>query len=157
MPDIVTPAVRSRIMQAVRSFNTSPERALGRWMRKLGVFGWKAQVSSLPGTPDFALSAQKLAIFLDGCFWHGCLHCYRAPKSHKPYWRAKLRSNRLRDIHANAALARLGWKVVRLWEHEVRERPKDCVSLILRAANRKSLPSEPMRLRPCRHAVSQKS
>ena len=133
-------------MRGIGSQGTTPEVLLVRWLRKMGVSGWRQQARTLPGRPDLAFDAARLAVFLDGCFWHGCLACYRGPKSNRHYWRTKLRSNRARDIKANQALATLGWKVVRVWEHEVREHPADCVKLILRLAQAKRIPREPVHL-----------
>lgn len=146
MSDNVSPEVRSQVMRAVRSSGTTPESTLKKWMRRMGVLGWKAQGQHLPGRPDFFFPSFKLAVFVDGCFWHGCLRCYRAPKSHKPYWKTKLRTNRARDEKNNEQLRLLNWKTIRLWEHEVATDPQRCVKLILKGAQRKSVPEAPLRL-----------
>lgn len=77
---------------------------------------------NLPGKPDFAFPRQRVAIFVDGCFWHGCPDHYRRPKSRQDFWDAKVAANVNRDCLVNELLAARGWKVLRLWEHELRPR-----------------------------------
>jgi DNA mismatch endonuclease (patch repair protein) len=74
----------------------------------------------LPGTPDLVLARFKTAIFVDGCFWHGCPKHGTMPKSNTKFWRAKILRNVARDKQVDRSLARLGWKVMRVWEHEIR-------------------------------------
>jgi DNA mismatch endonuclease (patch repair protein) len=75
----------------------------------------------LPGRPDFVLPRYKVAVFVDGCFWHGCPVHYKAPVARADFWLGKLTANRNRDAIVNQLLADLGWTVVRVWEHEVRK------------------------------------
>jgi DNA mismatch endonuclease (patch repair protein) len=77
--------------------------------------------SSLPGTPDIAFRRLRLAVFVDGCFWHGCPHHGTAPKTNTSFWVAKIRRNRQRDRQVNRSLKRLRWRVLRIWEHDVRD------------------------------------
>jgi DNA mismatch endonuclease (patch repair protein) len=77
-----------------------------------------------------------VAIFVDGCFWHGCKKCYREPRSNKDYWRMKVKRNRDRDARVNAACKKAGWSALRLWEHVVMRSPKDAVSKIKKALAR---------------------
>jgi len=90
------------------------------------------QSLGLPGKPDFVFEKNKLAVFIDGCFWHGCVKCYRGPKSNKRYWVSKLRLNKARDTKNSKMLLALGWHVLRLWEHQVRMGPGNCVKKIKR-------------------------
>jgi DNA mismatch endonuclease (patch repair protein) len=75
----------------------------------------------LPGKPDIVFISKKMAVFIDGCFWHKCPKCCVAPKSNKKYWLPKLEKNVKNDKKNNKALKKLGWKVVRIWEHEIKK------------------------------------
>ncbi|MBM3841232.1 MAG: very short patch repair endonuclease [Verrucomicrobia bacterium] len=120
--DTVSVAERSRIMSAVRSGgNKATEMVLVKLLRKHGITGWRRRVR-LSGKPDFVFAAQKVAIFVDGCFWHGCpKHC-RMPKGNKDYWRPRIAGNRARDALVSRRLRRAGWRVFRVWEHELARR-----------------------------------
>ena len=74
----------------------------------------------LPGTPDFAFTGQQVAVFVDGCFWHGCPRHYAVPRSNVTFWKKKLDRNMQRDQRVNGELVALGWAVVRVWEHEAK-------------------------------------
>lgn len=117
--DRVSKATRSRIMASVRSEgNRSTEQLMTRILRKVGVRGhrkhWK-----VVGKPDFAWPGRKIALFVDGCFWHGCPRCDRPSKSRVSFWRKKISDNRRRDIRVSRQLRRLGWTVLRVWECKV--------------------------------------
>ncbi len=86
--------------------------------------------SRLPGRPDFVFSRHRIAVFVDGCFWHGCPLHYQAPKSRAEFWRRKLVANRTRDQRIDAALSVMGWRVLRFWEHEVIEDLHDAAARI---------------------------
>jgi len=77
---------------------------------------------SLPGTPDFAWPRQRVALFVDGCFWHGCPRCYKAPRHNSSFWRAKAAANRARDRRVGRILRTRGWQVIRVWECQVESR-----------------------------------
>jgi DNA mismatch endonuclease (patch repair protein) len=77
---------------------------------------------NLPGKPDFIFRSERLAIFLDGCFWHGCPRCYRPPQDNRSYWKKKLIGNRRRDRRRSRELRLLGWRVLRIWEHTLKSR-----------------------------------
>lgn len=100
--------------------NHSTELALVRLFRARRIRGWRRHYH-IPGKPDFAFPQQRLAIFVDGCFWHGCPQCYGAPKSNSDFWRTKLQANRARDAQVNSELRRRGWRVLRLWEHQMKK------------------------------------
>ena len=102
-------------MRAVRSERTAPERALWRALRALGI-KHRRNDHSLPGSPDASIPSRRLAVFVHGCFWHGCPRHYRAPKSNRAFWGAKLLGNRRRDARARRALNRLGWSAMSAWE-----------------------------------------
>jgi DNA mismatch endonuclease (patch repair protein) len=111
---------RSRIMSAIRGTgNATTELALAKVLRRLRLTGWRRHLP-LRGRPDFAWPSLRVAVFVDGCFWHGCPHCYRAPRANAAFWRAKVEANRRRDRRTAAALRRAGWSVLRVWECRVR-------------------------------------
>jgi DNA mismatch endonuclease (patch repair protein) len=104
-------------MARVRSSNTNPEIELRRALWKAG-FRYRLRLR-LPGSPDVVFLHARLAVFVDGCFWHGCPVHYTKPVRNAVFWREKLKHNVRRDRAADQALAGLGWSVLRLWEHEV--------------------------------------
>lgn len=123
---------RSRIMAHVRSRgNKSTEGKLVSFLRRNRLTGWRRNWK-LVGNPDFVFPHPRVVIFVDGCFWHGCPRCYRRPKSRRKYWDAKVAGNITRDRRSRARLRRLGWRVVRIWEHELVTSPTNCVRRIQR-------------------------
>lgn len=119
--DNVSPEVRSRTMRAVHARNTAPEVRLRRGLFGQGLRGYRVTPCAVPGHPDIAYTKARLAIFVDGCYWHGCpSHC-RRPSSNAEYWNAKIDRNMARDKRMSTTLQRAGWTVVRIWEHEVKE------------------------------------
>jgi DNA mismatch endonuclease (patch repair protein) len=123
MPDTFTVEQRSDIMRRVRSEQTSPELRLRLEFRKQHITGFRAHDDRLPGHPDFAFRSGQVAIFVDGCFWHGCPKCYRRPGSNRAYWDDKVARNIQRAGVVNRTLRDRGWTVLRLWEHELRDMP----------------------------------
>ncbi len=127
--DVFTKKTRSRIMSAIRSKHTSPEMFFRRELRRRKI-SYKLHYGK--EKIDVAIPSSKLAIFVDGCFWHGCpLHGHK-PKSNKAYWLPKLRKNKLRDKAKAARLEASGWKVVRFWEHDIQKRLGRCVSKVVK-------------------------
>ncbi len=138
MPDVFTQAKRSQVMARIRSRgNRDTELALARLLRAHGIKGWRRQVEIrnaecgvrnsvsagsrrlLRVKVDFVFPKRKLAIFVDGCFWHGCPWHATNPRQHAAFWRKKLAANRARDRQVNRALRAAGWRVLRIWEHEL--------------------------------------
>ena len=117
---------RSEIMSRIRSTETGPERAVRSALWAAGVRGWRKnyRVRYGPQQPaqsvvaDVAFPSRRLAVFIDGCFWHGCPSCYRSPKSNAAYWRTKVELNQERDRRQSRALARAEWTIIRFWTHE---------------------------------------
>ena len=139
MTDVHTPEQRSRNMSAVRNRDTKAEVVLRSGLRARKLLGYRCSPRSVPGSPDVAFTRWKVAVFVDGCFWHGCPECYRAPSTNTVFWSAKLQTNRQRDASVNETLDADGWTVLRLWEHEIRRDPDRCAEAIqecLRAAGR---------------------
>jgi DNA mismatch endonuclease (patch repair protein) len=117
--DIVDKRTRSRYMATVKSRgNRSTEERMVRILRENVLTGWRRHYN-IVGTPDFCWPKQKIALFVDGCFWHGCPKCYQSPKSNVKFWRAKVTGNRNRDRRVTSRLHRKGWSVIRIWECEV--------------------------------------
>ncbi|HOX39256.1 MAG TPA: very short patch repair endonuclease [Candidatus Brocadiia bacterium] len=106
-------------MAAIRSKgNRATELRLVSIFRAHGITGWR-RGQSLPGKPDFTFRRERVAVFVDGCFWHGCRwHC-RMPKSKRNYWQQKISRNKARDKAINKALRQSGWHVHRIWEHSL--------------------------------------
>lgn len=126
-------AVRSSTMAAVRSArNRTTELTLATLLRKERISGWRRGVQ-LHGRPDFCFRREQVAVFVDGCFWHGCPKCYRLPGSNKVFWRAKLLYNRHRDALVTRTLRASGWKVLRIWEHQLSHSPQSVVRSLRRA------------------------
>ena len=120
MADIFTTAKRSAIMSRIRGKgNRSTELKFMTLLRARKITGWRRHLP-LAGKPDFAFPDRRLAIFLDGCFWHGCPNHSTQPKSNAVFWRRKIALNRARDSAVTRKLRSSGWRVLRLWEHELR-------------------------------------
>jgi DNA mismatch endonuclease (patch repair protein) len=126
---ISTTPARSRLMARVRRSGTAPELALRTALRRVGLRCRLDAGSGLPGSPDITFRRSRLAIFVDGCFWHGCPRHGTVPKTNTSFWMAKILRNRQRDRLVDRTLKRLGWKVLRVWEHQVR---RDLVGVVQR-------------------------
>jgi DNA mismatch endonuclease (patch repair protein) len=122
--DNVSRLVRSRTMAAVKSTgNRSTERVLRARLVRSGVRGWRMHARDVAGCPDFVFDAAHVAVFVDGCFWHGCPSCHRPPSSNQEYWTRKVARNVARDRRNARALRSGGWTVVRVWEHALKADP----------------------------------
>jgi DNA mismatch endonuclease (patch repair protein) len=147
MTDILTTTERSQRMRQVRSSgNRSTELAIRAALRRARVHGWRRHVrvalgegpkqgsNAMPyARPDFVFAAARLAVFIDGCFWHGCPWHGTQPKARGQIWKEKLVRNRRRDRDVMRRLERRGWTVVRIWEHDVKKRINYCVDRIRNA------------------------
>lgn len=132
MPDIFTKEKRSEVMSLIRAKgNKETEQALAKLLRSEGITGWRRHLP-LPGKPDFAFRKQRLAVFVDGCFWHGCPRCYVRPTTNEAFWEKKRKGNMARDHRVARQLRRQGWKVIRIWEHSLRRFPKRSLGRIQR-------------------------
>lgn len=129
MPDVFTKAKRSIVMAAIRSRgNKDTELKLMAIFRMCRITGWRRHYPIL-GKPDFVFPRERLAIFVDGCFWHGCPKHGRKPGSNREYWVPKLRRNRQRDLNVSRRLRAKGWRVMRIWEHRLLE-PKTVAAAV---------------------------
>lgn len=137
MKDPLSKRERSVLMSKVRnSGNQSTELAVESLLRINKIRGWKKHPKNVIGHPDFFFPATKLAVFVDGCFWHACPKCGRIPKTRVKFWADKIAGNRRRDSRIRRQLSKTGFSVMRIWEHEVSTR--NAVRLlrrILRALN----------------------
>ena len=115
-----TTYARSLLMARVRRSGTACELALRSALHRAGYRYRIESGSRLPGTPDIVLRRFRLAIFVDGCFWHGCPQHGTVPKTNTHFWTAKILRNQSRDKQVDRSLKRDGWKVLRVWEHDVR-------------------------------------
>jgi DNA mismatch endonuclease (patch repair protein) len=114
------PDVSERVKR-VRTSRTSAEREVEKVLRRIGL-RCKRNPKSLPGTPDFLIQDENLAVFVDGCFWHGCPRCFSGTRRNGKWWRAKIETNRRRDKRMDSRLRRLGYRVVHFWEHDSKMR-----------------------------------
>ena len=114
---------RSALMARIGSRNTAPELTVRRLLHALG-YRFRVHRKDLPGTPDIVFPSRRKAIFVHGCFWHahGC-KIGQKPKSNEEFWTAKLGRNRERDAAKRAALEHLGWRVLELWQCEIKDLP----------------------------------
>ena len=111
------PLTKSEQMSRVRGADTGPEMALRRALWRAGL---RYRVRpKIPGRPDLAFVGCKIAVFVDGCFWHGCPEHYKASATNVAFWSEKIARNQRRDREVEIALTKLGWTVMRYWEHEV--------------------------------------
>jgi len=118
MPDVFTKAKRSEVMSRIRGRgNKDTELALARLLRRHRIKGWRRH-QAVFGKPDFVFKQARLAVFVDGCFWHGCPKHATKPKHNRAFWRRKLAANQQRDQIVNGTLRKAGWRVIRIWEHD---------------------------------------
>ena len=121
MTDCFTAARRSEIMARIHSRgNQSTELRFAHLLRAFGIRGWRRN-STLPGKPDFVFRNQRVAVFIDGDFWHSNPSKRHLPRSNRAYWRRKLASNRRRDRIVTQQLRGSGWRVIRIWESDLQK------------------------------------
>lgn len=119
MADVFSKSKRSEVMSRIRAHgNKATELALISFLRLYGITGWRRR-QPLFGKPDFVFRKQKVAVFVDGCFWHGCPKHGTRPKSNAAFWHDKIHRNINRDRLVNATLRAEGWRVLRIWEHDL--------------------------------------
>ena len=112
----------SRVMSANKAKNTSPEIFFRKALWSNGIKGYRLHWKKAPGRPDIAFPSKKIAIFVNGCYWHRCPHCKpHMPKSNVDFWEEKFRKNKNRDIKKEKDLKKEGWKVFTVWECEIKD------------------------------------
>jgi DNA mismatch endonuclease, patch repair protein len=121
MADVFTKAKRSDVMSRIRgNGNKDTELALIRVFRAHHFTGWRRH-QPVFGKPDFIFPKHRVAVFVDGCFWHGCPKHSTKPRTNAPFWERKLAANKRRDRLVSQTLRKTGWRVLRIWEHELTE------------------------------------
>ena len=109
-------------MSSIRSKNTKVEVDFRKKVWTAG-FRYRLYSKKLPGKPDLVFASKKTVVFIDGCFWHKCPKCFKRPASNKKYWDWKIKYNVDKDKRINKELKKIGWKVIRFWEHDVKKNP----------------------------------
>jgi DNA mismatch endonuclease (patch repair protein) len=130
MPDVFTKAKRSEVMSRIRGRgNKDTELALMKLFRQHGITGWQRN-QKVFGKPDFLFRRNRLAVFVDGCFWHGCpKHC-KIPAGNRAFWKKKFAANKARDRLVTRILRQQGWTVIRIWEHNLTRTPHRVIARI---------------------------
>ena len=124
----------SATMSRIRAKNTQPELLARKHLRELGYRGYRLHYKRAAGKPDIAFVGRRVAIFIHGCFWHGCPHCRpRTPKSNATFWTTKVATNQVRDKRKVLALRREGWKVFTVWECKMKRSPEKAMASAVRA------------------------
>ncbi|MFZ3099647.1 MAG: DNA mismatch endonuclease Vsr, partial [Minisyncoccales bacterium] len=137
MVDVLTPSQRSYNMSRIRSKKTGPEILLHDFLISKGLSDFVMQPKNITGRPDFYFPDRKAAVFVDGCFWHGCKRCFQNPKTNKKFWKSKIESNIARDSVVNKKLEDIGITVVRIAEHELNDNHDEVLEKL-----EKSLPQD---------------
>lgn len=116
MADVYSKIKRSQIMASIRGKHTSPEILLARLLKELGL-KFERHKKNLPGSPDVVLPRRKIALFVNGCFWHGHHNCSRAtlPSTNKVFWKIKIEKNKRRDESQRRKLRKMGWSALTFW------------------------------------------
>jgi len=116
-------------MSRIQAKNTGPEVNLRKLLFAQGIRGYRIHYN-LAGKPDIVFTKKKIAIFIDGCFWHKCPICFQEPETHKEFWLKKIGSNVERDLKNTKQLQGDGWTVLRVWEHDIRNTPDEVIKKI---------------------------
>lgn len=130
MTDVLTQGQRKYNMSRIRGKNTGPEMKIRKMLFARGIRGYRIHYN-LPGKPDIVFVKKKIAVFIDGCFWHKCPEDFQEPETRKEFWMKKINSNVERDEKNTVQLTEDGWTVLRIWEHEVRKDPEAVVRRIV--------------------------
>ncbi len=128
MADPLSVEQRSELMRRVRTRDTAPEMMLRHTLWAAGVRGWRLHPKKVTGKPDLAWIGRRLAVFVDGAFWHGHPDYYHGQSG--AFWDEKIARNRARDERVNAELAEAGWQVIRFWDFEVERDPEGCAEQV---------------------------
>jgi len=149
MTDVMTPEQRSRCMAAIKGKDTKPEMLVRKFLFSKGL-RYRVNNHKLPGSPDIVLKKYRTVVFIDGCFWHAHVGCkyYRLPKTNVNFWRHKIAMNIARDYSNTVDLKLAGWRVIRVWECDVRTKAKreatlENLFLSITGARRNPLPYNP--------------
>lgn len=128
--------VVSRVMSANKAKNTSPELALRKLLSSARIRGYRLHPRGVLGRPDIVFTKKKIAIFVNGCYWHHCPKCdLPLPKHNRSFWKAKFARNRLRDEEKIDLLRKDGWKSIVVWEHEINRSPSSTAKKVVSQLN----------------------
>ena len=141
MPDVHTKKQRSYNMSQIRSRDTKPEIRLRRLIYSQGIRGYRI-AAKLPGKPDLVFTKYKIAVFVDGCFWHKCSECFHEPQTNREFWLKKIGDNVIRDRKVTDKLKNDGWTVLRFWEHELKKDINSCCRTILEELKKRGYPDD---------------
>ncbi len=130
--DKVSKEKRSEIMRRVKSRETAIEISFRKLLWNKGV-RYRKNSSEYYGKPDIVVSPRKLVVFLDSCFWHGCRKHLRMPEQNRSYWEDKIRRNKQRDQNVSNYYKSKGWKIIRIWEHQLRNNQPKSINRVRRA------------------------
>ena len=121
----------SKVMSATQRKNTKSELLLRKALRGIGLIGYRLHWKKVPGSPDIAFPGKKIAIFVNGCYWHRCPHCnYKLPEHNKEFWREKFITNVKRDVKNIKDLEEMDWNTLVIWECQINNNINDCISKI---------------------------
>lgn len=123
--DVHTKQQRSYNMSRIKGSGTKPEIRFRKYIWKQGIRGYRVK-SVVRGKPDLYFPKNKVAVFIDGCFWHKCPQCFREPQSNKDFWSEKINKNMQRDLQVNKLLHKQNIREIRFWEHEVKQHIVEC-------------------------------
>ncbi len=140
---------RAQAMRAVKGRgNRTTENRLRAALVRHTIKGWKVRLAGVPGNPDFVFPTLRIAIFVDGCFWHGCPACGHIPRTNSRFWAAKIASNRRRDKANYVRLRRQGFQVLRLWEHSLKKDVSPSIRRICALIKKTLTAKRPNHLKP---------
>lgn len=145
MADILSKKERSRLMARIKGRDTQIEMTIRRSIWREG-YRYRLHSKKLPGRPDIAFVYCRLAVFIDGCFWHRCPIHSTIPQNNRRFWLEKLEANKKRDLRIELELKNLGWHLLRFWEHEVEKTPDKVVRTIKLHLNRLKKRIKPSKL-----------
>lgn len=123
MVDNLTKEMRSKVMASIKGRNTRPEIVVRKLLWAKGI-RYRIHDKKVTGTPDISNKSKKIAIFIDGCFWHGCNNCYKEPRTNVAYWHTKIINNKKRRKEIIKKLSKDNWKILEFWEHRVVNEPE---------------------------------
>lgn len=131
MADNLSREKRSKVMASIKGKNTKPELLIRKilWSKNKR---YRIHDKTIFGTPDISNKRKKIAVFIDGCFWHGCKSCYKEPLTNVEYWRNKIEHNKKRRLLVTENLHSDKWRVLEFWEHEVIQKPQKVANEISR-------------------------
>lgn len=139
MVDVHTKEQRSYNMSRIRGRNTKPEIILRKLLFSKGYRGYRIN-TKLIGKPDVVYNKYRVAIFVDGCFWHKCPKCFQKPETNEKFWNEKISANVKRDEKVNNMLHQSNWVVIRIWEHEIMRNPEKCCARIINKLKMRGYP-----------------